>query len=259
MYVQRRTVLTLPIGAALMQAQTPAASQRAIIELRYYRMRNGRQVERTTNYLQRGLLPATVRAGIHPVGCFSVVIAPDSPFILTLASYPSLAAFETAREKLSADKEFLAAADEYNSMTELSYIRMESSLLWAFPSMPAVAPPPAGENGAAHIFELRTYEAPNDKALARKIKMFGDGEIDIFRRCGMLTVFFAQTIVGSRMPNLTYMLAYADLAARDKTWAAFSADPEWQKLRSTPGLADADIVNNISNAILRPLPFSPIR
>jgi hypothetical protein len=89
--------------------------------------------------------------------------------------------------------------------------------------------------------------------------MFGDGEIAIFRRSGMLTVFFAQTIVGSRMPNLTYMLAYADLAARDKTWAAFSADPEWQKLRATPGLADADIVNNISNAILRPLPFSPIR
>jgi hypothetical protein len=75
----------------------------------------------------------------------------------------------------------------------------------------------------------------------------------------MLTVFFGQTIVGSRMPNLSYMLAYSDLAARDKTWAAFSADPEWQKLRSTPGLADADIVNNISNAILRPLAFSPIR
>jgi hypothetical protein len=55
------------------------------------------------------------------------------------------------------------------------------------------------------------------------------------------------------------MLAYDDLAARDKTWSAFSADPDWQKLRATPGLSDADIVNNISNAILRPLPFSPIR
>jgi hypothetical protein len=75
----------------------------------------------------------------------------------------------------------------------------------------------------------------------------------------MLPVFFAQTIVGSRMPNLTYMLAYDDLAARDKTWRAFSADPDWQELRSTPGLSDAEIVNNVSNAILRPLPFSPIR
>jgi hypothetical protein len=242
-----------------MQAQTSLANQRVVIELRYFRMRNGRQVERTTEYLRRGLLPASVRAGIRPVGCFNAVIAPDSPFILTLASYPSLAALETAREKLGADQEFLAAADEYNSMTELSYIRMETSLLWAFPSMPTVAVPPAGENRAARIFELRTYEAPNDKALARKIKMFGDGEIDIFRRSGMLTVFFGQTIVGSRMPNLTYMLAYDDLAARDKTWRAFSADPDWQKLRATPGLSDADIVNNISNAILRPLPFSPIR
>ena len=242
-----------------MQAQTSPASQRAVIELRYFRMRNGRQVERTTEYLRRGLLPASERAGIRPVGCFNAVFAPDSPFLLTLASYPSLAALETAREKLGADKEFLAVADEYNSMTELSYIRMESSLLWAFPSMPTVAVPPTGENRAARIFELRTYEAPNDKALARKIKMFGDGEIDIFRRSGMLTVFFAQTIVGSRMPNLTYMLAYDDLAARDKTWRAFSADPDWQKLRATPGLSDAEIVNNISNAILRPLAFSPIR
>jgi hypothetical protein len=30
-------------------------------------------------------------------------------------------------------------------------------------------------------------------------------------------------------------------------------------LRAQPGLSDAEIVSNISNAILRPLPFSPIR
>ena len=242
-----------------MRAQTPAGSSRAWIELCYYRMRNGRQVERTTEYLRRGWLPACERAGVGPAGCFGAVIAPDSPFVLTLASYASMGAVEAARAKMAGDKEFLAAADDFNSMTELSYMRMESSLLRAFPAMPAVAVPPAGENRAARIFELRTYEAPNEKALARKIKMFGDGEIEVFRRAGMLTVFFGETMIGSRMPNLTYMLAYDDLAARDKTWRAFSADPEWQKLRATPGLSDAEIVNNISNGILRPLPFSPIR
>ena len=55
------------------------------------------------------------------------------------------------------------------------------------------------------------------------------------------------------------MLAYDDLAARDKQWRAFSADPDWQKLRAQPGLADAEIVSNISNEIVRPLVFSPIR
>ena len=61
-------------------------------------------------------------------------------------------------------------------------MRMESSLLWAFPSFPSRRAAAGRPNRAAHIFEMRTYESPNDKTLARKIKMFGDGEIEIFRR-----------------------------------------------------------------------------
>ncbi len=240
-----------------MQAQTGAPVKRAFLELRYFKMRNGPQVARTTAYLEKGWFPAAVRAGVGPVGFFSAVVAPDAPFILSLASYASFGQIEAVHQQIAADKEFQAAADEFNSGTEPPYIRMESSLLWAFPSMPAVeAPPPAR---AARIFELRTYQSPNEKAGERKVKMFGDGEIAIFRKSGMLPVFFGQTIIGANLPNLTYMLAYDDLAARDRTWRAFSADPDWQKLRSTPGLSDAEIVNNISNAILRPLPFSPIR
>ena len=243
-----------------MQAQTPTpAAARAIIELRYYRLRSGPQVQRTTDYLQHGLVPAAERAGIRPLGCFNALIAPDTPFLLTVTSYPSLAAIETAREKLAADTEFQAASEAFNATPELSYMRMESSLLWAFPSFPTVAPPPAGPNRAAHIFEMRTYESPNDKILARKIRMFGDGEIAIFRRLGMPPVFFGQTIVGPRMPNLTYMLAFDDLAAREKLWNALNADPEWQKMRVGPGLTDPEVVINITNVILRPLPFSPIR
>jgi hypothetical protein len=86
-----------------------------------------------------------------------------------------------------------------------------------------------------------------------------DGEIDIFRRCGMLPVFFGETIAGADMPNLTYMLAFENLAAREKAWRTFGSHPDWQKLRSRPELSDALLVSNISNAILRPLAFSSIR
>jgi hypothetical protein len=89
--------------------------------------------------------------------------------------------------------------------------------------------------------------------------MFNDGEIGAFQRAGAQPVFFAETIVGARLPNLTYMLSYQDLASRDKVWKAFGADPEWQRLRSTPGLSDAEIVSNITNYIVSPLPFSQIR
>jgi hypothetical protein len=257
--VQRRTFLSLPIGAALLEAQTPPATQRAILELRYFHLRSGRQVEKTTAYLQHGLVPAVERAGIKPFGCFNALIAPDTPFMLTLASYPSMTAFDAGREKLAADKEFQTAVDEFNTIGELSYIRMESSLLSAFPSLPAVTPPPAAGKPAARVFEIRTYESPTDKGLARKIQMFGGGEFDIFRRLHMLPVFAGQTIVGTRMPNLTYMLAFDNLAARESCWSAFSADPEWQKLRTTGGIPDGELVSNTTNTIVRALPFSPIR
>jgi hypothetical protein len=89
--------------------------------------------------------------------------------------------------------------------------------------------------------------------------MFEDGEIAIFRRIGMSPVFFGQALVGQNLPHLTYMLAFDDLAARERLWRAFGSDPDWQKLRAQPGLSDAEIVSNISSSILRPLPFSLIR
>ena len=243
-----------------MQGQEPAAPAAAIIELRYFRMRSGPQVNRPTEYLRRGWLPAAQRAGAGPIGLFNSVVAPESPFILTLTSFPSLASLGDLTHKLAADKEFQAAFDEYNSASgEMSYIRMETSLLQAFPSMPKVEAPPVEANHAPRLFELRTYESPNERTLARKVKMFGDGEIEAFRRSGMLPVFFGSAIAGRDLPHLTYMLAYDDWEAREKTWSAFGKDPGWQKLRAAPGLSDAEIVSNISNAILRPLAFSPIR
>ena len=120
-------------------------------------------------------------------------------------------------------------------------------------------PPPNDGKRAARLFEVRMYESNNMGTLRKKVKMFNDGEIGAFQRAGGQPVFFGETFVGARQPNLTYMLSYEDLAGRDKVWKAFGADPEWQKLRTTPGLSDAEIVSNISNYLVSPLPFSQIR
>ena len=75
----------------------------------------------------------------------------------------------------------------------------------------------------------------------------------------MTPVFFSTTVIGRRMPNLVYMLGYESLAAREKCWQAFLRDPEWIKLRDTPGNSDAEIVSNISSAMLSPLSFSQVK
>ncbi len=110
----------------------------------------------------------------------------------------------------------------------------------------------------ARIFELRTYESHSYKANQQKIEKFNTAEIAIFRRTGLQPVFFGQTMIGSRLPNLTYMLLHEDMAAHDRAWAAFGADPEWQKVRNAPGSKDSDIVSSISNLFLKPAAYSQI-
>ena len=146
---------------------------------------------------------------------------------------------------------------EWHKPMDPGFVRSENTLLRAFTGHPQLRIPPATREG--HIFELRMYESNNEQTLRRKIEMFNGGETQIFQRMGMQPVFFGETLVGSRMPNLTYMLSYKDLAARESVWKAFEADPEWQKLRARPGLSNEEIVSDISSAILGPTPYSDIR
>jgi hypothetical protein len=238
-----------------------AEPKNAILEMRRLQMRNtpDGMAQHTTDFLSKSYIPALQRAGAGPIGAFGSVIAPESPFLLLITSYPSLAAFEISGQKIRADKEYVAAREAFHSANSVPYVRMESSLLRCFSSIPNLEVPATDGKRAPRIFELRRYESNNLSTLRKKIRMFDEGEIGVFRRLNMLPVFFGETVVGSNMPNLTYMLAFDDLSARDKAWSAFGGDAEWKRLRSQPGMADSEIVSNISNSILRPLPFSAIR
>ena len=121
-----------------------------------------------------------------------------------------------------------------------------------------MTPPPSTATKAKRIFQLRTYESPSYKDHVVKVKMFHSGEFDIFAKAGMHMVFFGDTLIGSRMPNLTYMLSFADSAELDAKWDVFRNDPNWKKLSADPQFAFEPIVSNITNLILSPLNASQI-
>jgi hypothetical protein len=258
--MKRRDFTT--VAGAMLAAPLAAqnTTQPAILEIRRITMRTTQenQMQRTSDYLAKGAMPALQRAGAGPLGFFGSVIAEESPFIVTLTQFPSVAAWEAMRAKQSADPEYRSARDAYNSASGRSYERLEVSLLRCFSTAPAIEVPPAAA-GSGRIFELRQYESPNGSTLERKIRMFNEGEIGIFRKNGMRPVFFGEMIAGTKMPNLVYMLAFDSMAARVSAWSAFGSDPAWKELRSKSGYSDAEIVSNISNSILSGLPFSPIR
>jgi hypothetical protein len=245
-------------GAEAQEAGAPAA--REFYELKLYHLRRGPMTERFDRFYREASIPALNRAGVEQVGVFNLAIGPETPAMYVLLTHKSPESVTGLADRLAADEEYHKAGAEFINApaTDPSYIRVESSLMAAFRGMPKLEVPALGDGNKTRMFELRTYESHSKKANRKKIEMFEKGEIAIFRRNGLQPVFFGETLIGTRLPNLTYMIVYENQAAHDKNWAAFGADPDWKKLRTTPGYADAEIVCNISNVFLRPAAYSQI-
>ena len=141
-------------------------------------------------------------------------------------------------------------------LSDPAFVRVESTLLRAFESMPAVEPAAGPSAPRSRIYELRTYESHSTRAAMNKLKMFNAGEIPIFRRAGLTPVFFGETIIGSNMPSLIYMVTFPNMPARDAAWSAFGQDPEWKTLSADPQYRDN--VSAISDIILQPTSYSQI-
>ncbi len=266
----RRTLLASSLAASALAGASPLGSlargekddpaTREYYELRSYHMRRGRQVKGMDDFMSQACMPALKRAGLGPVGAFEVTIGPSNPTLYLLLVYPSLEVFASLGARLGEDTEFRKVGAEFLNAppTDPAYVRVESAFLLAFPGMPRLEVPPAAAEHRPRIFELRTYESHSKKANLKKIEMFDRGEIEIFRRTGLRPVFFGETLIGPNLPNLTYMVTFDDMDARQKNWSAFVADPDWKKLSTTPGYTDVETVSNITNLILSPKPYSEI-
>jgi hypothetical protein len=162
--------------------------------------------------------------------------------------------------RLAKDETFLKAAEPFWNApaTAPSFVRVESALLAAFEGWPRLTPPPTSATKAKRIVQLRTYESPSYADHVRKVEMFHNGEFDIFVKSGARPVFFGDTLIGPRLPSLTYMLAFQNMQELEASWAAFSANPDWKKLQSSPRYNYESIVSNITNLILSPLDASQI-
>lgn len=247
-------------GSAWAGQQTSGAKAREYYELRRYSLQRGAQPKLADAFLQEALIPALNRLAIAPVGVFSADIGPESPSLYVLMPSASVEMLVTAAFRLEQDAEYLKAGAAFlnTAAKEPAYARVESSLMVAFEGWPKLTLPPATAEHRARVFELRTYESATDQDHKRKVEMFNSGEFDVFQRAGFWQVFYGDTLVGSRLPNLTYMLGFPDLAERTKMWKAFGADPGWKKLSSASRYNFEEIVSNITNVILSPTSYSQI-
>ena len=231
---------------------------RQYIELRRYHLIPGPKQRAFGTFVGDALVPAMNRAGVAKVGAFSVVYGENAPSLLLVLTHQSLESVASLRDKLAADATLASAGAAILDapMADPPFVRVEGSLLRAIEAMPGVEPSAGVAAKTPRIMELRTYESHSDKAALNKLKMFNAGEVPIFRKTGLTPVFFGETILGAKMPSLTYMLTFADMTARDAAWANFSKDPDWRTLSADP--QDQGNVSAISDIILRPAAYSQL-
>jgi hypothetical protein len=241
-----------------------AAEGRQVIEMRTYSFANAEKMKTFEGFLAKSMIPALNRAGANPVGAFvlkkddnpNLKLESDPLEIRVLLAHPNAESALALAAKLDADADYAAAAKLVlgTPMKDPVYSRFETQMMLAFEQCPNVEAP---SKSADRVLQLRIYESHNDERALRKIAMFNEGgEIGIFRRCGMNPVFFGQSVAGTKMPNLTYMLAFDSPAAQAAAWGKFQKDPDWNKIKVDPKYAET--VSTITNLVLRPIEGSQI-
>ena len=253
-FIQKSVLTTAALagaGAASVYSQGSGKSKE-VYEFRVYHMR--RNLNPLDNYFSKALIPALNKAGVKNVGVFRETGLKEPETIYVLIPYASFDDLGKVTMALKNDKNFAEASSDYNSIPvdKAVYERFESSLMLAFDGFPKMAVPAKNQR----LFELRIYEGYSEDAVRRKVKMFNEGEIDIFKDVKLPAVFYSENITGINLPCLTYMAAYESMEARDKVWKDFSAHPEWQRMSKLPEYANT--VSKIHRMFLEPLSYSQV-
>ena len=113
------------------------------------------------------------------------------------------------------------------------------------------APPP-------HVYELRLYHVKEGKMDALKAR-FGDHTDALFRRHNMKSIGYWSPEDAPDSQNLfIYILEHPSRQEAEKNWAAFQADPEWQKVKAESE-ANGPLVDHIDRYFMDPTSFSVLR
>ncbi len=105
------------------------------------------------------------------------------------------------------------------------------------------------------LYELRVYYA-NPGKLEALHKRFRDHTVKLFEKHGMTNVGYWAPEGENSERELIYILAFPDRKARDKSFAEFSADPEWQQAQKASE-ANGPLVAKIESTFLEAADYSP--
>ncbi|HJZ59130.1 MAG TPA: NIPSNAP family protein [Gemmataceae bacterium] len=105
------------------------------------------------------------------------------------------------------------------------------------------------------VYEMRVYSAAPGKLDALHAR-FRDHTTKLFEKHGMTNVGYFVPVGENKDSKLVYFLAYPRKEAREKSWKAFVADPDWKKA-AADSEKDGKLVAKVEQKFLAATDYSP--
>jgi hypothetical protein len=257
-HMNRRTFTTALAGAAAGAARLSAATETRrtnLYLLESFRLQQGSQRARLDQYFTGTLLPTLDQMKVSPVMVLEAVIGPHTPEVLAIFGFTGLDALGEMRDKLAADPTVSKALAKYENGPEPPYDAQQITLIESAPYSPEI---PTSKRDDRRYFELRVYHSSGRTILRALHERFAGPETKIFARSGIHPVLYGSTVIGGDVPNLTYLIPFDSLAAREKAWDTFNADAEWLKVREESN-KNGQLVSVANVSIYRAVAYSPVK
>jgi hypothetical protein len=190
-------------------------------------------------------IPIFKRFGIGMNGFWNDDIGRSNQLTYIL-NFENMADREEKWNAFQADKEWAEVRAETESNGPIV-----AQVLNSFMALTPYSPQPSFKTA---VQELRIYDSMPGR-LPDLNNRFSNHTLGLFEKHGIENVGYWTDIVGTSN-RLTYMIGYPDLGAREKSWNAFQADPEWGKARAASE-ENGPLVEVSRHSILRPTPYSP--
>ena len=114
----------------------------------------------------------------------------------------------------------------------------------------------SGSNSPHHVYELRLYHVNEGKMDALKAR-FGNHTDSIFKRHNMKSIGYWSPEDAPSSDLFIYILEHPSRQEGEKNWAAFQADPEWQKVKAESEV-HGPLVDHIDRYFMDPTSFSAL-
>ena len=230
--------------------------QTGVFVVRNYFLKNGSQPERLHKFMQNGLRPELQGVTKIPSIFLDALVAPHMPQVMTIFGFESMEQWQAFEANAAASSRYRASLAEWERGDDPPYEEYSEKLLAPTAFCPSLE---ASGSQAARTFELRIYHSPTRRQLAALNDRFAGPEVQIFHRCGIFPILYTNGLSGESLPNLTYLIPFESLAAREKAWAAFGADPEWVKVRAESIEKSGQISAVMHISLWKAAAYSPVR